>query len=90
MFTIAYDELKEPEKESGMGKKQSIFKAIAEETNTTISRSVSKDKSVTVTISGKQANVLDARKRLQSALQTQVRVGMERRGGRRGGRKTVW
>ncbi len=55
-----------------MGKKQSIFKSIADETNTTITRSVSKDKSVTITISGKIANVQDARKRLVAGLQTQV------------------
>ena len=72
MFTIAYEELKDPEKESGLGKKQSIFKTIADETSTTISRSMSKDKSVTVTISGKVQNVQEARKRIQSALQTQV------------------
>jgi polyribonucleotide nucleotidyltransferase len=69
VFTIAYEELKDPEP---LGKKQSIFKTIADETNTTITRSVSKDKSVTITIAGKVTNVNEARKRLVSSLQTQV------------------
>eukprot|EP00047_Mylnosiga_fluctuans_P012927 m.28404 g.28404 ORF g.28404 m.28404 type:complete len:1218 (+) comp4552_c0_seq1:132-3785(+) len=67
VFTISYEELKEPEP---MGKKQSIFKTIADDTNTTITRSVSKDKSVTIT--GKVQNVQEARKVLLSSLQTQV------------------
>jgi len=71
VFTIAHEELKEPETDS-LGKKRSIFKIIADETSTSISRSMSKDKSVTITISGKQQSVMEARKRLLASLQTEI------------------
>jgi len=71
VFSIAHDELKEPDREP-LGKKQSVFKTIADETSTSISRSVSKDKSVTITISGKLQDVQDARKRLLDSLQTEI------------------
>lgn len=69
MFTIPLEELQDTET---LGKKQSVYKSIADETNTTISRSVSKDRAVTITISGKHSSVEQARKKLSESLQQKV------------------
>lgn len=70
IFSIPAEEQKSKSIDSSMGGKE--VAKIQQETGTTITLSVSKDKSLTVVISGKRANIPDAKKRLLNVLQTQV------------------
>ncbi len=73
VFTIASDELQDAS-ESSLGKKQSVYNVVATETQTTISRTVSKDRSVTISVTGKAKDVEKARAELTKRLQQKVSV----------------